>query len=179
MAPVKNQTFVQRQLSAPSLWKILAVTSLEGRPTAGRIIICLLPSRQTAMRLWLLAAERDSTGENKSDRSRERATRDCTPSLHKRAGIGSYTDVSASDGCRTWADFVPGPSVCAHVPHIKPNFLSHLVLEAWINISSYLEVPGSVLLTIRILRPIGSVQSSDSGRRLGFIYINDLPKYIF
>lgn len=107
---------------------------LKGRLTAGRIIISRSPSLQTATRLWLLAAERDSAGENKSNRSRRRATQGCTPSLHKRAGIGSHSDASAIDG--TGQFFVHGPSVRAH---IKPDLLSHLVLEAWLNISSYLE----------------------------------------
>lgn len=48
----------------------------------------------------------------------------CAQSL-KRVGVGNHAHASATDVCEVWAIFALGPGVCARLPHVKTDFVSH------------------------------------------------------
>lgn len=99
----------------------------ENEPLHGPCPVVPLFLRPECDSVMALYADRNSPGEKKICEVPGNSCPQLQPSLHERGAIGSYTDVSATDGYGVWTIFIPGPSVRVRVSYIKPNLVSQAV----------------------------------------------------
>lgn len=94
-----------------------------GRIIVSQLRICLPAEYDSVVAPF---TDKDAAEENtilKGPQSRRTAVLRCTST--RELGIGSRTDVIATDGCGGWAIFVSSPSVRVQVSHIKPELVPH------------------------------------------------------